>query len=136
MEKRNKEQDYSERSKERGGRRAAATWNKWRKGLFEGHHVQFEQSWRSIVSVKWDAITSGKWIQKATWNRMVTASERDQFHKTPVTSTWTSDFLTREGLLQSNAGTFPCESHLPKWGKHPVSVYRLQAPAATGAHNV
>ena len=72
---------------------------------------------------------------------MVTTLERDQPHKTPVTSTWTDDFLTREGedrkvmvdwlrdkmiswkarrrLLQTNAGTFPCEGRLQKWGKHP-----------------
>ena len=70
-------------------------------------------------------------------------------------------------LLQTNAGIFPCESRLQKWGNHPDgicvlckrsremghkllegrpahsttghlqnSVCRLQAPAATGAHNV
>ena len=60
-------------------------------------------------------------------------------HTTPVTTTWTSDFLTRQGevrksmedwlhdkmipwkarqsLLQTNSGTFPCESRLQKWGK-------------------
>ena len=59
--------------------------------------MQFEQNWRSTVSDKWEAIVSGKWIQKTEWNRMVTTSERDQPHKTPVTSTWTVDFLTREG---------------------------------------
>ena len=169
--------------------------NKWRKGLFVGYdgemgddYTQPEQSWKSTAPEKWDAIASGRWIQKAAWNRMVTASERALPHKTPVTSTWTADFLTREGegrkaigdwlrdkvvswkarrrLLQTNAGTFPCESRLQKWGKHPdgicglckrsremglkllggrpargttghlqSSVCRLQAPAATGAHN-
>jgi hypothetical protein len=78
--------------------------NKWRRGLFEGYgegmeedHPQFEYNWRVTASDKWDTIASGNWIQKAVWNRMVTALERDQPHKTPVTSTWTSDFLTREG---------------------------------------
>ena len=78
--------------------------NKWRKGLFEGHgdgmeedHSQFEQNWSTTVPDKWDTIASGNWIQKAAWNRMVTALERDQPHKTPVTSTWTADFRTREG---------------------------------------
>ncbi len=28
---------------------------------------------------------------------MVTVMERDHLHKTPVTSTWTTDFVTREG---------------------------------------
>ena len=46
---------------------------------------------------KWYKIVSAKWIQKVVWNRMVTVMERDQFHKTPVTVTWTTDFLTREG---------------------------------------
>ena len=171
--------------------------NKWRRGLFEEHgegmeedhpHPQSAYNWRAIAPDKWEAIASGNWIQKAAWNRMVTTLERDQPHKTPVTSTWTADFLTREGegrkamgdwlrdktiswkarrrLLQTNAGTFPCEGRLQKWGKHPdgtcglckrsremglkllgvrpargttghlqSSVCRLQAPAATGAHN-
>jgi hypothetical protein len=56
-----------------------------------------DQNWRPDASSKWDMIVSGEWIQKAVWNRWVTTRERDQPHKTPVTSTWTSDFLTREG---------------------------------------
>jgi len=61
-------------------------------------------------------------------------SGSDQPHKTPVASTWTTNFLTREGegrkamgdwqtdktiswkarrrLLQTNADTFPCEARL------------------------
>jgi len=169
--------------------------NRWRKGLFEERSVDTDgdqqiqnQGWRSEAPAKWDMIATGKWIQKAAWNRWVTKSERDQPHKTPVTSTWTADFLTREGegrkaigdwlrdktvswkarrrLLQTNAGVFPCEARLQRWGKHPdgicelckrcrelglkllggrpargttghlqSSVCRLQAPAATGAHN-
>jgi hypothetical protein len=143
---------------------------------------------KSDAPAKWDMIATGKWIQKAAWNRWVTKSERDQPHKTPITSSWTANFLTREGegrkavgdwlrdktvswkarrrLLQTNTGVFPCEARLQKWGKHPdgicelckrcrelglkllggrpargttghlqSSVCRLQAPAATGAHN-
>ena len=78
---------------------------------------------------------------------MVTASERDQLHKTPVTSTWTADFLTREEegrkvmgdwlrdksvswkahrrLLQTNAVTFPCEGRLQKLGNHPDGICGL-----------
>ena len=63
------------------------------------------------------------------WNRMVTMEERGKSHKTPVTTIWTTDFMTREGegrkvmgdclrdkpvswktrrrLLQTNVGTFP-----------------------------
>jgi len=168
---------------------------KWRKGLFEGRSEDTDgdqpirdQNWRSDAQVKWDMISSGKWMQKAVWNRWVNTMERNQPHKTPVTSTWTADFLTGEGegrktvgdwlrdktiswkarrrLLQTNAGVFQCETRLQKWGKHPdgicelckrcremglklpggrptrgttghlqSSVCRLQAPAATGAHN-
>jgi hypothetical protein len=79
-------------------------------------------------------------MQKAVWKRWVTTLERDQSHKTPITSTWTADFLTREEeghktvgdwlrdktiswktrrrLLQTNAGVFPCETILQNWGKH------------------
>ena len=128
--------------------------NEGRKGLFEGRcedmeedQMQSEQNWKSAAPAKWDKIASGKWIQKAAWNRMVTMMERDQPHKTPVTSTWTADYLTREGegrkamgdclrdktiswkarrrLLQTNAGIFPCEARLQKWSKHPDGIYGL-----------
>ena len=78
---------------------------------------------------------------------MVMLMERDQSHRTPVTSTWTVDFMTREGegrkakgdwlkdktipwkarrrLLQTNAGTFPCEVRLQKWGKYPDGICGL-----------
>ncbi len=151
----------------------------------EEDNPQSEYNWRTTAPDKWDAIASGNWLQKAVWNRMVTTLERDQPHKTPVPSTWTADFLTRKGggrkvmgdwlrdktiswkarrrLLQTNAGTFPCEGRLQKWGKHPDGICglckrsremthkllgdrpalgttghlqsRLQAPAVTGAHN-
>ena len=78
----------------------------------------------------------------------------------------TISWKTRRRLLQTNAGTFPYEGCLQKWGKHPDgicglskcnremtlkllgdrpvrgttghlqnSVWRLQVPADTGAHN-
>jgi len=103
------------------------------------------QNWRSDAPAKWDMITTGKWMQKG--NRWVTTLERDQPHKTSITSTWTSDFLTREGegrkvvgdwlrdktiswkarrrLLQTNAGVFPCEARLQKWGKHADGICEL-----------
>jgi hypothetical protein len=81
--------------------------NKWRKGLFEersentdGDHQMQDQNWRSDAPVKWDMIVTGKWMQKETWNRWVTTLEWDQPHKTPITTTWTTDFLTREGNIQ------------------------------------
>ena len=77
--------------------------NKWWKGLFETHSRDTDgdqqmqnHNWRSDTPSKWDMILTGKWIQKAVWNRWVTESERDQLHKTPITSTWTADFLTRD----------------------------------------
>jgi hypothetical protein len=85
--------------------------------------------------------------QVALTKARVTTMEREQPHKTPVTSTWTSDFLTREGegrkavgdclrdktiswkvwrrLLQRNAGVFPCGPRLQKWGKHPDGICEL-----------
>jgi hypothetical protein len=62
--------------------------NKWRKGLFEelsvdtdGDQQMQNHNWRSDAPVKWDMITTGRWIQKTVWNRWVTESERDQPHK-------------------------------------------------------
>jgi hypothetical protein len=120
--------------------------NKWRKGLFEEHSVDTDgdqqmqnHNWRSDALAKWDMIATGKWIQKSAWNRWVTKSERDQSHKTPITSTWTEDFLTREGegrkaigdwlrdktvswkarrrLLQTNEGVFSMRGSLTKMGQ-------------------
>jgi ribonuclease HI len=164
--------------------------DKWRTELFKPRHEFWEGEQIEPVcpSEKWETVASGQWMQKSAWNRMVTRTMREQPHTTPVTTTWTADFLTREGegrkamgdwlhdklipwkarrrLLQTNSGTFPCESRLQKWGKHSdgicglckrcremglgllggkpargttghlqSSVCRLQAPAATGAHN-
>ena len=83
---------------------------------------------------KWEKVASGLWIQKTVWNRTVIRSEREQSHSTPVTTTWTADFLTREGegrcamgewlrdksiswkirpqLLETNSDTFPYETRL------------------------
>ena len=128
--------------------------NKWWKGLFkersedtDGDQRMPNQNWRSDAPAKWDMIATGKWMQKAAWNRWVTTLEREQPHKTPITSTWTADFLTREGeghkavgdwlrdktiswkvrrrLLQTNAGVFPCAAHLKKWGKHADGICEL-----------
>ena len=49
----------------------------------EEDQLQSDQNWRPNSPDKWDMITSGKWIQKAVWNRMVNTMERDQPHKTP-----------------------------------------------------
>jgi len=164
--------------------------DKWRTELFKSRHEFWEGEQIEPVcpSEKWETVASGQWMQKSAWNRMVTRTMREQPHTTPVTTTWTADFLTREcegrkamgdwlhdklipwkarrRLLQTNSGTFPCESRLQKWGKHSdgicglckrcremglgllggkpargttghlqSSACRLQAPAATGAHN-
>ncbi len=63
-----------------------------------------DQNWRSDASDKWDMIVTGKWMQKTVWNRWVTTLERDHPHKTPITSTWTADFLTREGEGHKSVG--------------------------------
>ncbi len=99
----------------------------------------------------WEERTSDRQsCSNLRWNRMVTRMMREQPHTTPVTTTWTADFLTREGedrmtmgdwlhnkpipwksrrcLLQTNSGTFPCESRLQKWGKHSDGVCDLWKP--------
>ena len=56
--------------------------NTSRKGLLEerskdtdGDQQIQDQNWRSDVSAKWDMLATGKWIQKAVWNRWVTTLE-------------------------------------------------------------
>ncbi len=85
--------------------------NKWSKGLFEEHSEDvdgdqtiFDQRWRPDAPAKWDMIASGKWIQKVVLNRWGTTREQEEPNKTPVTSTWTEDFLTREGDGRKSVG--------------------------------
>jgi hypothetical protein len=123
--------------------------DKWWTKLFKPRHEFWEGDQIEPVgpSEKWETVASGQWMQKAAWNRMVTRTMREQAHTTPVTTTWTTDFLTREGedrkamgdwlhdklipwkacrrLLQTNSGTFPCESRLQKWGKHSDGICGL-----------
>ncbi len=71
-------------------------------------------------------------------------------HSDPLTDTWTSDFLSREGegrevvgkrlrdktvpwqvqrrLMQAMTNSFPCGAHLPEW----VSVEATNAPCVNG----
>ena len=123
--------------------------DKWRSELFRPRLELWEGEQIEPVgsTEKWEKVASGQWMQKATWNRMVTRTMREQSHTTPVTTTWTADFLTREGegrkamgdwlhdklipwkarrrLLQTNSGTFPCESRFQKWGKHSDGICGL-----------
>ena len=47
---------------------------------------------------KWETEASEQWMQRVSWNRMVTRPMREKSQTTPVTTTtWTTDFLTREG---------------------------------------
>ncbi len=98
-----------------------------------------DQNWRSDSPVKWDMIESGQWIQKAVWNRWVTTMERDQSHKTPITSKWTVDFLTREGEGHKVVGDWLRERwDSIYWGKDPIGtspdIYGTVSD--TGTHNV
>ena len=78
--------------------------NKWSKGLFGEHSEILDQRWRPDAPAKWDMIASGKWIQKVVLNSWGTTREREEPNKTPVTSTWTEDFLTREGDGRKSVG--------------------------------
>jgi hypothetical protein len=107
--------------------------NKWREGLFkersvdsDGEQQMPDQRWRSDASAKWDMIATGKWMQKAAWNRWVTKLERDQSHKTPITSTWTVDFLTREEKDPSDeCGCFPIRGSSAEMGQAADGICEL-----------
>ena len=117
--------------------------NKWRKGLFEGRsedtdedQPMVDQNWRPDAPAKWHMIASGKWIQKAAWNRWVTTRERDQPHKTPVTSTWTADFLTREGEGRKAVGDWLRDKTISwKHGEDSFRRMRVFSHARLGCKN-
>jgi hypothetical protein len=70
--------------------------DKWRTELFKPRHECWEGEQIEPVcpSEKWETVASGQWMRKSEWNRMVTRTMREQPHTTPVTTTWTADFLT------------------------------------------
>jgi hypothetical protein len=77
--------------------------NKWwtelfkpRPELWEGEQIESVGLTKGLTE-KWETVPSGKWIQRETWNRMVTRTMWEEPHTTPVTTTWTTDFLTQEG---------------------------------------
>jgi hypothetical protein len=69
-------------------------------------------------------ITTGKWMQKEVWNRLVTTLERDQTHKTPITSKWTADFLTREGEGRKTVGDWLRDKTISSRGRHGEGSFR------------
>jgi len=79
--------------------------DKWRSELFRPRLERWEGEQIEPVgsTEKWEKVASGQWMQKAAWNRMVTRTIRELPHTTPVTTTWTADFLTREGENQPAA---------------------------------
>ena len=90
----------------------------WRKGLFERRcedmeedQMQSEQNWKSAAPDKLDKIAPEKWIQKEG-RKALGDWLRDQ----------TISWKARRRLLQTNAGTFPCEARLKKRGKHPDGI--------------
>ena len=44
-----------------------------------------------------EEIQNHRWLRKAAWNRMVIHEKRKTLQKSPVSTTWTVDFLTRSG---------------------------------------
>ena len=62
---------------------------------------------------KWETVASGQWIQKEVWNRLVTRTMWEQSHTTPVTTTWTFDFLSREGEGRKAMGDWLHDKMIP-----------------------
>jgi hypothetical protein len=62
---------------------------------------------------EWETVASGQLMQKGAWNRMVTRTMREQPHTTPVTTIWTTDFLTREGEVRKAMGDWLHDNLIP-----------------------
>ena len=80
----------------------------------------------------------GRWLNPKSWAREVMEKLRGDPHSEPLTDTWTSDFLSREGegrevigerlrdrtvpwqaqrrLMQAVTNSFPCGAHLHRMG--------------------
>jgi hypothetical protein len=90
--------------------------DKWRRAelyksrleIWEGEQIEPVGS-----TEKWETVASGRWMQKAVWNRMVTITMRESPHNTPVTTTWTADFLTREDEGRKAVGDWLQDKLIP-----------------------
>ena len=139
------------------GNERTSTWNQGvRNGmrLGAGRH-RFEarlqqgvrnwlQGWRALPSgvdrviSRAEVLRTGRWLNPKSWAREILEKLRAVPHSEPLTDTWTSDFLSREGegrevigerlkdktvpwqvqrrLMQAVTNSFPCGAHLYRMG--------------------
>ena len=139
------------------GNTRTSTWNQ---GMRNGVHLgggrhRFEarlqqgvrnwlQGWRALPSgadrvlSRAETLRTGRWLNPKSWAREIMEKLRVAPHSEPLTQTWTSDFLSREGegrevigerlrdktvpwqvqrrLMQAVTNSFPCGAHLYRMG--------------------
>ncbi len=77
--------------------------------LQEGVHNWF-QGWRALptemdrVISRTEILRTGRWLNPKVWDREIMEKLRPDPHSEPLTDTWTSDFLTREGEVREVVG--------------------------------
>ena len=102
------------------------------------------QGWRALPSgvdrviSRAEILRTGRWLNPKDWAREIMEKLRAAPHSDPLTDTWTSDFLSREGegrevvgerlrdktvpwqvqrrLMQAMTNSFPCGAHLHRMG--------------------
>ena len=102
------------------------------------------QGWRALPSgvdrviSRAEILRTGRWLNPKGWAREIMEKLRAAPHSDPLTDTWTSDFLSREGegrevvgerlrdktvpwqvqrrLMQAMTNSFPCGAHLHRMG--------------------
>lgn len=102
------------------------------------------QGWRALPSgadrviSRAEVLRTGRWLNLKSWAREILEKLRAAPHSEPLTDTWTSDFLSREGegrevigerlkdktipwqvqrrLMQAVTNSFPCGAHLFRMG--------------------
>ena len=94
-----------------------------------------------------EVLRMGRWLNPKDWAREVMEKLRGAPHSEPLTDTWTSDFLSREGegrqviekrlrdktvscqvqrrLMQTVTNSFPCGDHLHRMGLRGSSGFTL-----------
>jgi hypothetical protein len=111
------------------------------------------QGWRALPSgvdrviSRTEILRTGQWLNPKVWAREIMEKLRTTPHSDPLTDTWTSDFLSREGegrevvgewlrdktvpwqvqrrLMQVMTNSFPCGTHLHRMGLRRTNEYTL-----------
>jgi hypothetical protein len=113
--------------------------------LVAGVESTAERSGSGNIRSRDEILRTGRWLNPKVWAREIMEKLRAAPHSEPLTDTWTSDFLSREGegrevvgerlrdktvpcqvqrrLMQAMTNSFPCGAHLHRMGLRRSNEY-------------